>query len=111
LKNAARPQTKLCFNGLNDVLENEINRFVSHLSRDVVIGLLSLFLPWHFVSYYRAALRRSADAIYRANRMRHSQAKPPAPPRLLNDLQSQVGQAFSLPDFCHGLPGASEWAG
>ncbi|HXA50902.1 MAG TPA: hypothetical protein VNV86_11380, partial [Candidatus Acidoferrum sp.] len=32
-----------------------------------------------------------------------TQAKAPAPPRWINSLQSKVGQAFSLPDFCHGL--------
>jgi 4-amino-4-deoxy-L-arabinose transferase-like glycosyltransferase len=34
-----------------------------------------------------------------------SQAKPPAPPTWINSLRSRVGQAFSLPDFCHGLLG------
>jgi tellurite methyltransferase len=31
------------------------------------------------------------------------QAKAPVPPRWISSLRSQVGQAFSLPDFCHGL--------
>jgi hypothetical protein len=33
----------------------------------------------------------------------NTQAKAPAPPRWINSLQSKVGQAFSLPNFCHGL--------
>jgi hypothetical protein len=32
-----------------------------------------------------------------------SQAKPPAPPLWLNEVWTLVGQAFSLPDFCHRL--------
>jgi hypothetical protein len=33
----------------------------------------------------------------------NTQAKAPAPPRWINSLQSKVGQAFSLPNFRHGL--------
>jgi hypothetical protein len=32
-----------------------------------------------------------------------SQAKLPAPPSWDQPFTKQVGQAFSLPDFCHGL--------
>ena len=34
-----------------------------------------------------------------------AQAKPPVPPLWLNELWALVGQAFSLPDFCHKLLG------
>ena len=34
-----------------------------------------------------------------------AQAKPPVPPLWLNELWALVGQAFSLPDFCHRLLG------
>jgi membrane protein DedA with SNARE-associated domain len=36
-----------------------------------------------------------------------SQAKQPAPPSWLNELWASVGQAFSLPDFCHRLLGGN----
>ena len=48
----------------------------------------------------RAARGRSIDTPGK-------QAKPPAPPLFFRHLRTQVGQAFSLPDFCHGLLAAS----
>ena len=42
-------------------------------------------------------------ACGRSPRTGYSQAKPPAPPLCLNQLQASVGQAFSLPGFCRRL--------
>jgi len=80
LKNAARPQTKFRFDRFNDVPNDEINRFVSHRFHEVVNGLLSLFLPWHVVTYYRAALRRSVDAPFQHYRSKdRTSRRTPAP--------------------------------
>src|SRR6185437_17107682 len=39
----------------------------------------------------------------RSRQRNQTQAKPPAPPRLFNNLRTRWGRHFSLPDFCHGL--------
>ena len=59
--------------------------------------------PWDPGAWSGMSIRQQLTACVKSISTSASQAKPPAPPLWLNELWALVGQAFSLPDFCHRL--------